>query len=178
MNHSDFDMLLDEVLQDQAPEPPPGIDHRILACVRDQQMRSKRWVLGLGLSGTCLATCLVVIIASSPKQPSTPRIASSVTPVVSLPKPENSDKVEMALSRHPSPPTSERSSAQRRATVRIRREVTANSKPTPKLNTFPAITQRDDGLLTATPKALQALQELKAEQQQPLQINAIEIQPL
>jgi hypothetical protein len=48
----------------------------------------------------------------------------------------------------------------------------------PKMETFPAVPHRGGDALAKSPKALQALQELKAMQEQPLQINGIEIQPL
>jgi hypothetical protein len=62
--------------------------------------------------------------------------------------------------------------------MQMHNETGTATRQMPKLDTFPAMTQQSGNVLLKSPQAIQALQELKAEQQQPLEISAIEIQPL
>lgn len=180
MNPSEFDRLLDAVLKDQVrPKLPLGMEQRTLSRVHDQQIRSRRRQLGLGLSAAGLAACFALIIQPRPEpSPTAPEIATAAAPVASRPKANDSSHVEMATKKPGRLPPANRIAPQPRADIQVRPQLATRTQQMPKLDTFPAVIQKDDGLLAKSPQTLQALQELKAEQQRPLQISAIEIQPL
>jgi hypothetical protein len=182
MKPLDFDALLDEVLQDQPQaEPQPGIERRILARVGDQKARNRRRLRTLGLSGASVAACLALAFtAHHPRPPHKPAILSPAASVSSSHETNNTSQPEVALNKPSAMPSStapQRSPA-KRATMRIHSQTETITRQMPKLDTFPAVTQQSGNLLIKSPQTVQALQELKTEQQQPIQISAIEIHPL
>jgi hypothetical protein len=183
MSEFDFDGILDDVLEkDTLVEPRPGMEQRVLARVREERtavVRMRGWWFGAAAS---LAACLVIAVAVH--HWSGTRDISPVPGAQAVVEPPSA----MASSTHAvvSPPEAKRAPLHREA---VRRSSSVRAVPAdgvkqvreerlPKMDTFPAVTQRDVSTLARSPEAIEALQNLKAEQERPVQISAIVIQPL
>jgi hypothetical protein len=185
----EFDELLDEVLKENAgAEPLSGMEQRILARVREEKVRGAGWARGWWLGAASLAACLVVAAAVHP------RFASSGSDRSSVPSPQAASTQSVpartrtapwaeTLGQSPVENVSPRRSDGRRV-MRVRVDevrlgvVRVRDERLPKLDTFPAITQKSDQITVPSLKAVEAMQELKAKQEQPLVVAAIEINPL
>lgn len=216
----DFDELLDEVLrEDFAPEPSAGFEARVMARVRADaghgSALSKRWRTWiLGPAAACLGIVAVVWYVAGGGMPQPDRTASRASaPGISVEKSEIesshsvaganagldmggsgrakrdahlSDDKTIAKMGHPVLENA-------RYVDRKVKRVEAASEDEPKLETFPAVSQKgdlagwlgggDDGKLATiarevTPAAAAAYQQLNAAQSEPIDIAAIEIKPL
>jgi hypothetical protein len=180
----EFDDLLNEVLQEDAKaEPRVGMERRILTNVMAQGTRSLRWQRWLWVAGASLAACLVVVIAIQLRQREShggsvlPPQAASIQLA-----PAGTNLGAEASGISPAKDASARPRGRRVMSVRAeavsRADVQDRSERLPKLDTFPAVTQRSEPLMMSSPKVAEAVQELKAKQEQPLVVAAIEIKPL
>jgi hypothetical protein len=193
MRDSDFDKLLDEVLKEGARvEPRVGMELRVMAGVRAEAARKQRllrWWVPVGVcAGLALAAVLVMqslrathdSVASDLKVNARSSSAEIATGVASVNTDEHVKETSV--------PKVVRREAHR--TPVFRAEV-ATEHPQ-KMETFPAVAQtggflpergEDSGAkvlreVVASPQVAQALVELKAQQDQPVQVSAIEIEPL
>jgi len=179
-----FDELLDDVLREETrTEPRSGMERRILARVREDGARGSYLPRMGWMVGASLAACLVVAIAVRPWQRGmhdAPLPSGQIAPIPSATA-SMSPQVE-ALDVSPAKDSSPRS--RRRKVVSMQAaavrpaEVRDGRDPRPKLDTFPAATQRSGPLMVPSPTVAEAIRELKAEQEQPLTVAEIEIKPL
>jgi len=201
----DFDELLDEVLrEDAAAEPRAGLEARVMARARSEAghgstfglpNRWRAWMLGP--VAACLAIVAAVWYVSGGGLSQPDRVASHMpAPVLSVETPgiERSHPVaegDAGLSVGGS------GRALRDAHLSDEKTVAKMGHPDsedgPKLDTFPAVSQKgdlagwlrsgDDGKLATiarqvTPEVAKAYQQLQAVQSEPIDIAAIEIKPL
>ncbi|WP_035348180.1 hypothetical protein [Edaphobacter aggregans] len=181
----EFDDLLDEVLKDRvAGKPRAGMEQRILARVREEGAQGFDWQRMGWIAGASLAACLVVGVVVElsqrrmdknvvlpPQAASIPSTPARTNPTGEMPVPS------------PVKTTSGNRHAGRRVeSVRVEAARPGDSQGReerlPKLDTFPAVTQKIEPLTVSPPAVAQAMQELKAKQEQPLVVAAIEIKPL
>ena len=218
----DFDELLDEVLrEDAAAEPRAGLEARVMARVRSEAghgstfglpNRWRAWMLGP--VAACLAIVAAVWYVSGGGLSQPDRVASHMpAPVLSVETPgtESSHSVargdiglnvgesgramrDAHLRRDEAAPKMGHPVLENAPYVdRKVKRVEAVSEDGPKLDTFPAVSQKgdlagwlrsgDDGKLATiarqvTPEVAKAYQQLQAVQSEPIDIAAIEIKPL
>jgi len=189
----DFDKLLDEMLKEEARiEPRIGIERRVLERVRMEEAARLGWRRRWWFAPATVAGCLLVVIATNHRfQNRGGSVASATRPA---PSPVEITKVNVPIN---SQKTTESKSAQTSLRtkrwelpvdgIRVARErELVKDQRLPKMDTFPAVTEKaslagwrsDVTSPVPSPEAAQALLELKAQQASPLQVDAIEIQPL
>jgi hypothetical protein len=201
----DFDELLDEVLrEDAAAEPRAGLEARVMARVRAEAEHGSALRLGnwwrawmLGPVAACLGIVAMVWYVSGGGVSQSDRAGAHISPpVLSVETPgiESSHSVargDIGLN------VGESGRAMRDAHLSDEKTITKMGHPDledgPKLDTFPAVSQKgdvagwlgsgDDGKLAAiarqvTPEVAKAYQQLQAVQSEPIDIAAIEIKPL
>lgn len=192
----DFDELLDEVLREDAQAAPlTGLESRVMARMRTEG-RSRNWLRGWMLvpAAACLGVVAMVWFVAGRGAPQNEvvvsRASTQLTPKAEMSSRESGRALRDAhLSR-------DRAAAKmgHPALVANRRAVAVPVRESmPKLETFPAVTQKGeatswlggsgDSKLVAiakdvSPQALKAYQELQASQNGPINIAAIEIKPL
>jgi len=217
----DFDELLDSVLREDAPaEPRAGLEARVMARVRTEAGHGSAWGLPnwwrawmLGPVAACLGVVGVVWYVSGGFLSQPDRVASHMpAPVLSVETPgmesshpvargdaglsvgrsgralrdaHLSDKKAVAKMGHPVLDSARY--------LRRKTSVKSASEDEPKLETFPAVSQKgdiagwlgsgDDGKLSAlardvTPVVAAAYQQLHEAQSEPINIAVIEIKPL
>lgn len=178
----DFDELLEDVLRQQSNgELRHGMEQRILARVRQQEMRRSLWPHVIWLAGTPLAACLIAAIAIHPWRQSahdtvlSPRVAVTPSPNRTL---TEAAPVVSPASAAPRRPHGKRVVVLAHTGEARPKLAQARQEPLPKLDTFPAVTQKSGPLTVSSPAVAQAMQELKTEQERPLVVAAIEIEPL
>jgi hypothetical protein len=181
---SNFDDLLDDVLREETRTAPrSGMEQRILARVREERARGSYLPRMGWMVGASLAACLVVAIAVHPWQrgmhdaplPSAQAVRIPSATASMRPQVEASD---VSPTKDTSPrPRRRKVVSVRAATVRPA-EMRDGRDPSPKLDTFPAVTQRSGPLMVSSPMMAEAIRELKTEQEQPLTVAEIEIKPL
>jgi hypothetical protein len=201
---SDFDELLDQVLKEDARvEPRLGFEQRILAGLRVEASRKgwrRIWWVPAGVfAGLAVAVALMVQHWGSVSHSAAKQGVNLGVPQAgraSLPTPEKVRKVfeteTLGSDHHSGPPLLPRAGAGRRAGPQMTQSEEVGESRLPKMETFPAVAQ-SGGFLTEpvtsgevkalreaadSPLVAQALQELKAEQERPLEVSAIEIEPL
>lgn len=194
-----FDELLDEVLrEDGQAMPRPGLETRVMARLRADERPAAGWLKARWLTAGAMAAAACVVAAVlwvAPRNGSAPQVQRPVvvtkpeanrphlsTPQAKLAGTHSSDDKTVARRGHPIGTLS-----------KMRRSpVVAQQSRLPKLETFPAVTQKgeaagwlggsDAKLATVvremSPQTLKALQELQESQSRPLTIAAIEIKPL
>jgi len=184
MSEFDFDRLLDDVLEkDTLAEPRPGIEQRVLARVREERVgaaiRMRGWWIGAAAS---LAACLVIAVAVHHRSgmrdvPSVPGAQAVAAPPSAMASGTHNAGATAEATRIPFHREAVRRSSPVRA-VPAAGVKQVRDEPLPKMDTFPAVTQRDVSPLVTSPEAIEALQKLKADQERPVEISAIVIQPL
>jgi hypothetical protein len=189
----EFEELLDEVLrEDVQVEPRSGMERRILMGVNAEGSRAvvrRRWLrLWWVPAGACLG---LVLVMQHGRRERVDSRDGGVTVANAHPA------VATELKKMPLSQEMKRRGASRVAGrssgSRIERTEEVAKSHLPKMETFPAVAQSGgflsepqqgdggrDGLrvVVESPQVAKALQELKAEQERPLQVSAIEIQPL
>jgi hypothetical protein len=183
---NNFDDLLDDVLREETrTEARPGMEQRILARVREEGVR-RSYLPRMGwMVGALMAACLVVAVAFHPWQRrmhDAPLPSAETAPIPSPPanaSPRVDSRIASGIS-----PVKDASPHRHGRVVSVQAEaaqpadVRDGREPRPKLDTFPAVTQKGEPSMVSSPAAVQAMQELKAEQEQPVTVAAIEIKPL
>ena len=200
----DFDELLDEVLREEGEAMPrPGLETRVMARLHSDERSARSWLKSRWLAAGAMAAAACVVAAVvwvAPQDVSTTKVKH---PVVT----ESGESSRASRDAHLTlPPSNGQGShlSDDKAVARMGHLVVAEPKATrslvvaqqkrqPKLETFPAVTQKgeaagwleeggDSKLVAAakemSPQALKALQELQESQSRPLTIAAIEIKPL
>lgn len=184
MRPSDFDALLNEVLKEKIQAAPrPGMEQRILIRALEEKRKDPvgvpKWWLA---TATSLAACFVVAVAMHHRfaaadhtsihmaPTTTTRVSSAENRLQNAVIPQEQKAVPL----HPEPVKG------RLHAHSISRDAKSHGKEElPKMETFPTRAPKDPGdLLAKSPQAIKALQDLKNKQERPLQISAIEIQPL
>lgn len=187
MSDFDFDKLLDEVLKEDARvEPRVGMERRILESVRSEKRQPVRWWIPAAASAAAVLAAILLMLHGSGRPdlvivdgPGVPHPSlHDATNATGVKEPEVRRREEHA----------ETTRAVRRVTPKKTQPAEVAEKRLPKLDTFPAVTQKGSlqaGLQSAnapnpqpSEAVAQALLELKAEQERPLQVDAIEIKPL
>ena len=204
MKEFDFDALMDEVLREDAQvEPRPGMERRILAGMQVEVSRTavpRRWLrLWWMPAGACLGVVLglslIPVVQHGRRERVDSRAAAgaSVTDARSIAGDAEgrAERREMPLYQERKPGGVSRV-AKRGSALRVERTGEVAETRLPKMETFPAVAQRGGFLpepasgsgakelreAVDSPQVAQALQGLKAEQERPLQVSAIEIKPL
>jgi hypothetical protein len=180
----DFDDLLAEVLKDDAVEPRIGMERRILARIREDGRRGFEWQRMGWFAAASLAAC--VLVAAVVQLRPGGRASDAAGPPQTAAVPSTAARTDPTSERPgPSPvKTIHRDGRADRGVANVHREAVrseslqAEEERLPKLDTFPAVTQKDGLAATASPAVAQAMQELKAEQERPIVVAAIEIKPL
>lgn len=179
-----FDELLDEVLrEDSSIQPRLGLEARIVARVRTGGQRRSVWKFVAWGAAAALPVCVVALLVWPRSVPPVQRSESVPAAVVST----VSKKADLE------PLSAERlKTARVKASVRPENAVVANvDKPLPKLDVFPSPAPEDmfprpvktnEGeqqlAVLRSKKVGEALAALHQEQNDPIQIAAIEIVPL
>lgn len=180
----DFDELLDGVLrEDVSAEPREGLEGRVMARVQADGQRRPRWrPLAWGAIAAALPVCVVALLVWPRSVPPVQHVKSTPSPAVST-----VSKAVLESMRN-----------ERVKTVQARVLVQSESarvvrvdKTLPKLNVFPSPAPVDmfprpvkanegEGQLAElrSKKVAEALAALHQEQDEPIQIAAIEIAPL
>lgn len=206
----DFDELLDGVLrEDASAQPRAGLEARVMARVQldgghgavlGLRHRWRRWLLVPGTA--CLGIVVAVWYVSSGNLPQPDRVASRVSaPVLSVHLPAIVGSLDVAERRQSLAESDSALSREGRTSrhMRLVRDKAAPkvrhalSEDSPKLESFPAVSQKgdianwmggDDGgklaavAREASPEILAAYQQLRSTQGEPIDIAAIEIKPL
>jgi len=187
----DFDELLDEVLKKEAGvEPRVGMEQRVLVRVRAEETGrigwGRRWLFAPALvSGGLLVAVAVNHRFSRRDRFEAPVLRAVAPPVVTMQESVQSDSQEVPeLKGAQSPPHTRRKQTPLQTASANANLEQAREEGLPKMDTFPAVTQKGSLLAgwksddVQSSEATQALLQLKAEQERPLQVNEIEIQPL
>jgi hypothetical protein len=197
---SDFDELLGQVLKEDARvEPRLGFEQSILAGLRVEASRKgwrRIWWVPAGVfAGLAVAAALMVQHGRSGSHSAAANLGVSQADRASLPTPEKVRKVfetEILGPDHRSgPPLLPRRRAGGRTASQMGHSEEVGER-LPKMETFPAVAQSGGFLpepgtsgevkalreAVDSPLVAQALQELKAEQERPLEVRVIEIEPL
>jgi len=181
MRDSDFGKLLDEVLKERAEiEPRVEMERRILERMRSASREPVRWWMPAGAFAAMVIAAILLMNGSRRPEPV----------IVNAPRVEHPSRHDATKAAGVKEPEAHAEAA------RVVRHVVSNKthpaqvaeERMPKLDTFPAMTQKgsllsgwQSGGAPTTPSseaAAQALKALKAEQERPLQMDAIEIKPL
>jgi hypothetical protein len=202
MSEFDFDALLDEVLKEEAQaEPLPGMERRILTRMREEKVLGGVWARGWWLGAVALAACVVVAVAVHhwSGTSSGSHVAAPITaPQTAIARrdgegdAENKPELKVAPFRREARRKISPARAGEAAISGEQVQVQVQEERLPKLDTFPAVTQKGSLLaelkrgdtrdavqaIAQSPQLAQALLDLKAEQERPLQVDAIEIKPL
>jgi hypothetical protein len=187
----DFDELLDEVLrEDSQVEPRLGMERRVLAVVRTKSSR-KRWPRVWWVpAGVCAGMVLGVVLMMQYRLHES---AGSVATVVMDGRTHPSVGYESPMATvKDAPVRHEMKRSTRGSALPVERTEEVAEDRLPKMDTFPAVTQRGGFWSEPTsgsgakelrevvdsPQVAEALQGLKKEQERPLVVSAIEIKPL
>jgi hypothetical protein len=193
----EFDELLDGVLQeDGRVEPQPGLERRIQVRVQAEMTRVSGWSRWWRFGLVPLVTCVVVVITvhhrSGHETVPAPVVASASK--IAASDDAGSAKSAEQLS---NASLSYRTNRTKEEALRVHHQTAAVEESVreirlPKMETFPAVTQRGgflpepgndrerDGLraVADSSQVAQAFLELKVKQEKPLEVSAIEIKPL
>ena len=187
----EFEELLDEVLrEDSQVEPRLGMERRVLAGMHAESSR-KRWLRMWWVpAGACVGMVLGAVLMTQHRPWSVNSRIDRVTdaglhPVVG-------DVGKAAVAKDVPLHHEMKSGAGRSSTLSTKRAEEIADARLPKMETFPAVAQSGGFLPEPTsargakelrevldsPQVAKALQSLKEEQERPLEVSAIEIQPL
>jgi hypothetical protein len=190
MKEFDFDALMDEVLREDAQvEPRPGMERRVMSRVEGEgrlsRPQNRWWGWLLVPAAACVGIAAAVWYVSDGGVSQHDRIALRVSPpALTVPVLETPKIVSARPDVRVSP-----AGQVDRGGKRVR----AASEKEPKLETFPAVSQKGDisgwlgssdgGKLAAiareaSPETVAAYQQLRSAQNEPIDIAAIEIKPL
>lgn len=186
MSDFDFDELLDQVLKEEARvEPRVGMERRILERVGSEERRPRRWWIPAGVFAA-VAIAAVLMMQHGSRRP-----AFVIVDGPGVRHPSLRDAMNAAGVKEPVIRRQETRAETARVVRRVvpkrtpSREVAVADERVPKMDTFPAVTQKGSllagwrsGDAQSSGAAAQALLELKAEQERPLRVDAIEIKPL
>ena len=186
----EFDELLDEVLQeDSQVEPRLGMERRVLAVVRTESSR-KLWPRVWWIpAGACVGMVLAVVFMQHRPHGSAGSAATVVTNGGGHAFVGNAGGIVVVKD---VPVRHEMKRAVRGSGLPVKRTEEVAENRLPKMETFPAVAQsggflpetmNDSGAkelrkVVDSPQVAEALQGLKDEQEKPLVVSAIEIQPL
>jgi hypothetical protein len=198
----DFDELLDQVLKEEARvEPRLGFEERILAGLRVEASRKRWlriwWVPAGVFAGLAVSAALMVQHGRSDAHSAAANPGVSQAGRASLPAPEKVRKVfeteTLSPDHRSAPPLLPRRRAEGRTASQMGQGEAVGESRLPKMETFPAVAQSGgflpEPVMTSgeggklrevldSPQVAQALLELKAKQERPLEVSAIEIEPL
>jgi hypothetical protein len=200
MSEFDFDALLDEVLKEEAQaEPLSGMERRILTRLREEKVLGGGWARGWWLGAASLAACLVVAVAvhhwfgtSSGSHVAAPITAPQTAIARRDGEGDAENKRELKVAPFRREARRKISPGRAGEAVLSGEQVQVREERLPKLDTFPSVTQKGSLLVESkrgdsrdaakaiaqSPQLAQALLDLKAEQERPLEMDAIEIKPL
>ncbi|HZY73458.1 MAG TPA: hypothetical protein VFE22_10165 [Edaphobacter sp.] len=199
----DFDELLDEVLQEDATtQPRTGLEGRVMARVQADEgllhaslsQAWDRWRKWLPVpAAACLGVAALVWYGTGGGTSRPARVDSRASaPALAVPAVETS-KSTAAIARNSAPQVGARYLLAEGVARRQPKRVRTVSEDEPKLETFPAVSQKgnasgwlggdDNGKLAAiasevTPAVAKAYRQLQEAQREPIDIAAIEITPL
>lgn len=198
-----FNELLDGVLrEDVAAEPRPGLEARVMARVQADEgllhasfsQTWDRWRKWLFVpAAACLGVAALVWYGTGGGTSRPARVASRASaPALAVPA-VVAPKSAAAIARNSAPQAGEGYLSDEEAAPRQPKRVRTVSEDEPKLETFPAVSQKgnpagwlgggDNGKLDAiasevTPAVAKAYRQLQEAQSEPIDIAAIEITPL
>lgn len=184
MRQSDFDALLKTVLEEKIQvEPRPGMEQRILLHAIEEKRNDPagmpKWWLA---AATSLAACFVIAVAMHRRFAAADNSSTHIAPATATRAPMAESRVQDAVTAREQKAVSLHSESLK-SPLHVhhipRTFELQGRKELPKMETFPAMASKDpENLLAKSPQAIKALQDLKNKQENPLQISAIEIQPL
>lgn len=188
----DFDELLDEVLrEDGQAMSRPGLETRVMARLRSDERPAWRWwIAGVMAAAACAVAGMVWVAPRDVRGPKHTVIVAEKSSQRELGGSGRALRDAHLRRDESAPKMGHPVVAERKARRSL---IVAQRKRLPKLETFPAVTQKgeaaswlgeggDSKLVAAakemSPLAVKAYQELREAQDQPLNIVAIEIKPL
>jgi hypothetical protein len=189
----DFDELLDEVLQeDLEVEPRLGMERRVLTGMHAESSR-KRWPRMWWVPvGACVGMALGVMLMTQHRPRSVDSRIDRVTDTGLHPDDAGKAAVVKDVPLHHEMKSGAARVAGRSSTLSTKRAEEVADARLPKMETFPAVAQSGVFLpepmggsgakelreVVDSPQVAEALQSLKEKQERPLEVSAIEIQPL